>query len=249
MNFNKFNIPQLTIITINKNGGHSLQNTIDSVLRQKNSNFKWILVDGYSSDVSKNIIDDNIDNFDALLFDSNGIYSAMNYGISETVTDWILFLNGGDMLVDSFVIDKFMNISKTSENMVMGGFIKDGIKRSSRRPSTSSIFYGMPTCHQAIFYKNLCINFDIKYKYAGDFLQTLTYFNLLPRPLIVDWPVCISKSGGVSDIYYFRQSFEYLAITWAEGRYALGLYYFILRLIGKFIYTFFPPIYIKIKRL
>lgn len=241
-------VPSLTIITINKNGGFSLQATIESVLNQTNKNFQWILVDGKSIDESLGIIEKNSKFFDIVLNDSAGIYSAMNLGIQYAKSDWLLFLNGGDLLANENITQKFEDLNKSDVNMVMGGFIKDGIIRRSRTPTINTIFYGMPTCHQAIFYKNLCITYDLKYKYAGDFLVTLNYFYLCNSPLILDYPICISTSGGVSDKKYMQLGFEYIDICREKNKFLPGVVYFLLRISAKWIYSYLPSLYFKIKK-
>ena len=241
-------VPSLTIITVNKNGGSSLQVTIDSVLNQTSKDFQWILVDGHSTDESFDIIKKNTKCFDVILTDSSGIYSAMNLGMQYAKSDWLLFLNGGDLFTDINIIEKFIALEKSNINMVMGGFIKDGAIRSPRRPDKNTIFYGMPTCHQAIFYKNLCIPYDLKYKFASDFLMTLNYFYLCNSPLILDSPICISTSGGVSDKKYLQLGFEYIDICKSKNRILIGIIYFLMRISAKLIYTHFPKIYFKLKK-
>lgn len=241
-------VPSLTIITINKNGGVSLQATIESVLNQTNKNFQWILVDGKSSDESLKIIEKNTQFIDIVLTESTGIYSAMNLGIQYAKADWLLFLNGGDLLANKDIIQKFVDLNKSDVNMVMGDFIKDGVIRRCRAPTINTIYYGMPTCHQAIFYKNLCISYDLKYKFAGDFLLTLNYFNLSDLPLILDYPICVSTSGGVSDKKYVQLGFEYIDICRSKNKFLLGVLYFIVRVSAKWIYTYLPFFYFKIKK-
>lgn len=241
-------VPSLTIITVNKNGGHSLQITIDSVLNQTSKDFQWILVDGHSTDASLEIIKKNTKCFDVILTDSNGIYPAMNLGMQYAKSDWLLFLNGGDLFADINIIEKFIALDKSNINMVMGSFIKDGTIRRPREPDKNTIFYGMPTCHQAIFYKNLCIPYDLKYKFASDFLMTLNYFYLCNSPFILEFPICISTSGGVSDKKYIQLGFEYISICKSKNRFMLGIIYFLVRISAKLTYMYFPKIYFKFKK-
>ena len=48
---------KLSIITINYNNRDGLQKTIDSVVSQTYKNFEWIIIDGGSTDGSKELIE------------------------------------------------------------------------------------------------------------------------------------------------------------------------------------------------
>ncbi len=103
---------KLTIITINLNNTNGLQKTISSVLAQDASDFECIIIDGDSSDGSKDVIlhisHTNI-NIKAYSEKDSGVYNAMNKGIQLAQGEYVQFLNSGDWLVDENVVSKMLN--------------------------------------------------------------------------------------------------------------------------------------------
>ena len=98
----------LTIITINRNNSEGLEKTLRSVLSQSNSAFEYLVIDGASTDGSVQSIIKYAKLFnDRLIWVSepdDGIYNAMNKGISLAKGDYVLFLNSGDCLAAKDVV-------------------------------------------------------------------------------------------------------------------------------------------------
>ncbi|MBN2836753.1 MAG: glycosyltransferase, partial [Candidatus Delongbacteria bacterium] len=95
---------KLSVITINRNDVLGLQNTTDSVLSQTSFDFEYIIIDGASTDGSKELIERLAINDKRLTYwcselDS-GIYHAMNKGITQAKGEYLLFLNSGDYFCD-----------------------------------------------------------------------------------------------------------------------------------------------------
>jgi len=93
---------KLSIITVNLNNREGLQRTIDSVVSQTFHDFEWIVIDGGSTDGSKELIEQYADHFAYWVSEPDkGIYNAMNKGIRVAKGDYLQFLNSGDCLKDS----------------------------------------------------------------------------------------------------------------------------------------------------
>ena len=91
--------PTLSIITVNLNNCDGLQKTIDSVVGQTFTDYEWIVIDGGSMDGSRELIEQYADCLAYWCSEpDNGIYNAMNKGISRATGEWLLFLNSGDSL-------------------------------------------------------------------------------------------------------------------------------------------------------
>lgn len=87
----------LSIITINYNNKEGLKRTIISVINQTFKQFEYIVIDGDSTDGSKDIISNYKDSFSYSVSEPDkGIYNAMNKGIKVAKGDYLLFLNSGD---------------------------------------------------------------------------------------------------------------------------------------------------------
>lgn len=90
-------MPKLSIITINFNNRHGLQKTIDSVMLQTQRDFEHIIIDGGSTDGSKELIEQHAGSFAYWISEKdNGIYAAMNKGMEKASGEYLFFLNSGD---------------------------------------------------------------------------------------------------------------------------------------------------------
>ena len=98
---------KLSIITVNFNNCDGLKKTIDSVIAQTFSDFEWIVIDGGSTDGSKELIEHYAEHFSYWVSEPDtGIYNAMNKGIKEAKGDYLQFLNSGDWLCDDKALER-----------------------------------------------------------------------------------------------------------------------------------------------
>ena len=140
---------KLSIITINLNNASGLIRTINSVVCQSSTDFEYIIIDGGSNDGSIEIIKSFTDLSPGLhknklsysnkrsaigKFDLNpivywisepdkGIYHAMNKGILVASNDYVQFLNSGDTLANSDVIEKMLKLPPY-KNILIGNMLK-----------------------------------------------------------------------------------------------------------------------------
>ena len=97
---------RIGIVTINFNNLQGLIKTIKSVKNQTCKNIQFIIIDGGSTDGSKEIIQENLDCISYWISEKdNGVYHAMNKGIKEVTADYCLFLNSGDYLLNHQTIE------------------------------------------------------------------------------------------------------------------------------------------------
>ena len=104
----------VVIITVNFNHKEGLKNTIVSVINQKSFNdYEFIVIDGGSSDGSKDIIEKYARHIDYWVSEKDeGIYNGMNKGIRVAKGDYLIFMNSGDtfyndhVLKDVFCVDR-----------------------------------------------------------------------------------------------------------------------------------------------
>lgn len=121
--------PKLSIITINLNNASGLKKTMDSVFSQTSNDFEYIVVDGGSTDGSKEIILELANQQTNRIVDlpfiwisepDNGIYHAMNKGIQLSRGEYCHFLNSGDSYIDKYTINIFLtNLPKKILFMVI----------------------------------------------------------------------------------------------------------------------------------
>ena len=200
--------PTLTIITINLNNIKGLQKTIDSVLSQSFKDYEWIIIDGGSTDGSKELIEQHKNHFAYWCSEpDNGIYNAMNKGVAHAHGEWLQFLNSGDWLFDSKTLDRVFAITH-SEEILYGDFIEYNNGKYGRYylPNKISLHYLQyrDINHQAMFIniKKVCkIEYDESIKIVADWhlfvslaLQGYSFRHL-------DYPIVYYEGMGISNIY------------------------------------------------
>lgn len=107
----------LSIITINYNNINGLKLTTESILKQSDQNFQWIVIDGASKDGGAEFIKE-IQRENSVLISEpdHGIYHAMNKGVRHAKGDFCLFMNSGDLLYAKDTIKHCLDfIAKNSE--------------------------------------------------------------------------------------------------------------------------------------
>jgi len=166
------NAGKISIITINYNNKAGLQRTIESVAGQTVKNFEFIVIDGNSNDGSKEVLEKYADEFTYYCSESDlGIYNAMNKGIRIATGQYLLFLNSGDSLYDSLVIETIENQISEDHGIYYGDIIYDEITQQKRvsfpDELTFNFFYEANLSHQASFIKRSL--FEDLFYYNEDF--------------------------------------------------------------------------------
>ena len=104
---------KISIITATWNSGATLRDTIESVLGQTYSDYEMLVIDGGSSDNTKEIVDEFIPKFHGRLKwfsgKDKGLYDAMNKGINHATGDVIGILNSDDFYADEHVLESIAN--------------------------------------------------------------------------------------------------------------------------------------------
>lgn len=111
---------RFSIITINYNNCNGLKETIKSVLCQTFIDYEYIIIDGGSSDGSKELIEQYQDRFAFWCSEpDNGIYNAMNKGVTHAHGDYAIFMNSGDIFYNENILDIIASIN-TDADIITG---------------------------------------------------------------------------------------------------------------------------------
>lgn len=149
---------KLSVITINYNNAVGLEATIKSVISQSYKDFEYIVIDGGSSDGSRNIIEEYAGKIDYWVSESDkGIYNAMNKGILQAKGEYLLFINSGDTLYDDEVLMKVF-INNPYQDIVYGDLYRtfpDGKADVAIMPDQVDIdhMFTSTLCHPVTFIK------------------------------------------------------------------------------------------------
>jgi len=147
---------KISIITINYNDRNGLQKTIESIVSQTFSDFEYVVIDGNSSDGSKEVIETYKSRINyAVSEPDSGIYNAMNKGLRAATGDYVFFLNAGDIFVDNATLQKASGFIDGTVDYYYGDVIfRDGENETLvTYPDTLSFHFFTYNCicHQASF--------------------------------------------------------------------------------------------------
>lgn len=178
----------LSIITINYNNLEGLRKTIDSVISQTWHDFEWIIIDGGSTDGSKELIEDTAkrlsnSDFNPLSYwcsePDKGIYNALNKGISHCQGTYINCMNSGDEFYDNTTLEQVFS-SPHSYDIIFGNSFHYSKDKTfiSQYPASINIYflYHSNICHQAMFVKTELLTkspFDEQYRICADYAKWL----------------------------------------------------------------------------
>jgi glycosyltransferase involved in cell wall biosynthesis len=117
---------KISIITINYNNLIGLKRTLESVTGQSYSNFEYIVIDGGSTDGSKELLEKYADKISYWVSEPDrGIYHAMNKGIEKASGEYLLFMNSGDLFYGNEVLRENIDAIKNVDLIYFDTLIID----------------------------------------------------------------------------------------------------------------------------
>ncbi len=192
--------PLVSIITVVFRAPNELLSLIESVLRLKNENIEFIVIDGGSEDGTRELLRKYDSEIDYWVSESDrGIYDAMNKGIAAAHGKFIFHLNAGDKLL-YIPIPELKAASDHSADAAAFRVLITG--RGEFRPSyTLSLRFNNTLHHQGTFFRRQSLPvYDTKYKVFADFDVNQKLALRGARVDIFDSVVASHAPGGVSDI-------------------------------------------------
>ena len=187
---------KFTVVTITYNAEGLLQRTLDSVLTQTYEDVEHLIIDGASTDGTLGMAeaykaksDDSANGHKVIIRSEpdDGIYHAMNKGLTQASGDYIVFMNAGDSFPQADTLEQIahrchLNELPTDDLPAVlygntdivdgeGRFLHPRRLQPPARLTWRSFRHGMLVCHQAFYArtdiaKNL--QYDTQYKYSAD---------------------------------------------------------------------------------
>lgn len=171
--------PLVSIITVVRNDIKNIEKTIVSVTSQSCHNIEYIVIDGLSTDGTVDVIERFRDKINVFISESdNGVYDAMNKGISLSRGRYVIFMNSGDTFHSHNSIKQMGLENVSNYNTVVYGNVSvrywDGVYVEKPHEFFNTImkFKGIGICHQSMFFPGKIIrkmSYDLKYKIAADY--------------------------------------------------------------------------------
>ncbi|RTZ02916.1 glycosyltransferase [Flavobacterium sp. RSP49] len=167
---------KLSIITINYNNLDGLKRTVESVVNQTWQEFEYIVIDGYSTDGSREYIEGQSEHIDYWVSEPDkGIYNAMNKGIAKASGEYLLFLNSGDPLFSNTVLHENHNAIRDHDFVYFEiEFVEQKTSKIVAYPAqlNFSFFYIGTLCHQSTFIKKTLFDvygfYDENFRFVSD---------------------------------------------------------------------------------
>lgn len=171
----KISPPSISIGLVVYNGVEHIRKALDSIVSQSYRNIELIVVDGGSTDGTRNVLKEYEKYISVLVSEpDSGIYDAMNKICTLATGDWLIFLGCDDELLDTL---GNTTMQMSDPNSVYYG---DVIFRSTGRiyGGTFSKFRLMEhnICHQSLFYPQSVYknhSYSLDYKWLADYVYNL----------------------------------------------------------------------------
>lgn len=181
---------KVSIITIVYNNKEHIADCIRSVKSQSYPNIEYIVIDGGSTDGTKDIIESfKKDITEYRSGPDSGLYDALNKGVMIATGDLIGVLHSDDIFYDDFVVENVVNkIITASADVIYGnGIYVDRnnplrVRRiySSRPFKRWYLMFGWIPLHTTIFVKRKLFEkhgvYDISYSISSDYDLSLKWF-------------------------------------------------------------------------
>ena len=211
---------KLSIITINFNNLEGLKKTYDSVVCQTWTDYEWIVIDGGSTDGSREFIEEHQDKFAYWCSEPDkGVYNAMNKGIAKAKGEYLNFMNSGDSFYEAQTLEKVFRESLTGD-LIYGDWIRaysdhEEFKEAPIKGFHSIVFFEN-VCHQAMFIRSEILQskgYDEDFRIYADWKRWMDMSLDGQTFQKVPFVVCKFDAGmGISDTCFKERSEDFLRI-------------------------------------
>ena len=236
---------QFSIITVCRNDLKGLKLTYNSVINQTHRDFEWIVIDGNSSDGTKDWLKSfNNKSINWISEPDSGIFDAMNKGILLSRGEYLIFLNSFDEFANNKVLEKvnhLIHAAKKRPHFIYGDSVditSTGESLYRKAKNYKTLWRGMFTQHQSMFFRNdRNILFKKEYRITADYAYIGHYLKKLDNSDIkyINTAVCKFKLGGVNESSRFRALSEDFLIR--KNEFGLNIFMCILLFKLHFIHT------------
>lgn len=173
--------PLVTYVTVVYNRIDTLRRCMESIWKQNYPNIEYIVIDGNSTDGTRELIIENEEKIDYFISQpDNGIYSAMNKGIMLAKGRLICFMNSDDQCTQD-ATQKVIDIyKKTHANIICGSreLVENGKTvyemKYPRYPVKHCVFRYIQMFHQATYAEREVFDqvgyFDERYALLADWI-------------------------------------------------------------------------------
>lgn len=206
---------KISIITTTYNSASTVEDTFRSLLRQGYQDIEYIVVDGYSTDGTIDIIKRYEPQFEGKMKwiseKDEGIYDAMNKGLAMATGDIVGILNSDDFFSADDVIERMVSEFTDDVDLIYGDihFVRDSNLKKSIRYYSGRIFrpsmvrWGFFPPHPSLYVRRSIYEkygyYKAEYRISADFemIARLCYVHKL-RYRYIHMDFVTMRMGGAS---------------------------------------------------
>jgi glycosyltransferase involved in cell wall biosynthesis len=226
---------KISLITVSYNNIETIENCLSSINSQTYKSIEHIVIDGLSVDGTVELLQSHKDQLTVLKSElDNGIYDALNKGLSYVTGDVIGIVHADDILVDKLSIERVADCFHNhpeSDMVIANAYFFDPVTNKIKRFYKSSNFkpwmmrFGFMPAHTATFLKKSVIEkygaYNKTYTSAGDFdlFVRLILINNVSY-VFLDKFITAMSIGGTSTngfVSYWRSSLEIMRALKSNG--------------------------------
>ncbi len=198
---------KLSIVTLTFNNFTELEATFHSLEKINNLDFEWVVIDGGSCLKTERFMHKQSSVNQRYLKESDdGIYDAFNKGVKNSIGDYIVFLNSGDLLTDLDYfkeaidfLDNSTDLKFCHSNIIFKDNLAGDIElKHKKRPLGA----GMPFFHQTLIVHRSVFNkiglFDTSFRIAGDYDWVVRMLSHNIEGIHIKRPTVLMDGVGVS---------------------------------------------------
>jgi len=239
--------PLISVITVVFNGVEYLEQTINSIIGQTYDNVEYIIIDGGSMDGTLDIIKKYAGQIDYWVSERDeGIYGAMNKGVSVASGQWLNFMNAGDWFYSDDIIT-LIGDGHADIDFIYGDheLRYPTFNTFYKALSLSEIWKGMVFSHQSLFVKRLLM---IKSPFNTTKYKTSSDYNFISN-IVFDKKTCsyyVNKCFSSVDMdgYSGNNLYNYIIENYKIAKKYNKSYYLHIYYLYKFI-SAIPKEFIK----
>ena len=201
----------VTVITVVYNSAAELARTVESVLAQNCACLEYVVVDGGSTDGSVDVLRHHERQLAFWISEPDqGIFDAMNKGITLAHGEWIIFMNAGDRFCDDSVVSSIMPFLRESIPTVLYSDTLVDYRSytvNRRAGSPEKLWKGSQFCHQSAFIRRAYHSahpYNAANRLCADFEFFHAAWHAGRQFLKIDGPIAVITPDGVSDRHQFE---------------------------------------------
>ena len=204
-----------------------------SIQNQSFKNFEVWIIDGDSTDNTVEFLQSLKDPFHWISEPDQGVYDAMNKGISLSKGKWLYFLGADDILFNPSILSSIFSKPISQEKQMIIGRIKYDLKKNNNVYThnkeglivsswSKKLWIKNALHHQAVFYKKALffnLKYDLKYNILADHALNLQLYKKKVNAKIIDIVIALCGTDGQSKKYHWKMYKEEIDLKVAASSY------------------------------